>query len=460
MSGRGLAAFVAGFGTGYLNAEQKKKEQERQAKLDQIQFDKADREKAEYDENQALNAKIAQAAKPTYADQTKVDAEGLRGMMPGTFQDTETARNFIDNPNATTEQKASILQNYAQLPESGANMNGQQLVADNEGSLSVADPASKQNKPLWKTMQDASYIYLENGKQEHADKAMKMLEYSQKLRSHDYMGRIMEARKSGVDGLFKLMHDHPGDELDIQNPRIKTSSDGNIAFLEGENSAGKPINPVTFDLRNGSVEDQITQRLMSMSSPDAMMQHISNQISAAKQARKEGFEERKLEANERIAGMREDRRDERQQRQISAMDERQSRQLNAYQNRAEATSNKITPAQEANNKEIALARKRLNGMSMDDIKGKLQPYLANGRDNPEYDATISSTWRAANQRMIGNDDAFDEFTKRTRPIKKQQLTPKQRFEADTAMRGMTMGKMTGRGWEVYDSNGRLIGHWQ
>lgn len=46
--GRGALAFLAGLGSGYLNASKQREEKERQDKIDQIKFDEADRAKSEW----------------------------------------------------------------------------------------------------------------------------------------------------------------------------------------------------------------------------------------------------------------------------------------------------------------------------------------------------------------------------------------------------------------------------
>ncbi len=122
---------------------------------------------------------------------------------------------------------------------------------------------------------------------------------------------------------------------------------------------------------------------------------------------------------------------------------------------------KITATQAANNAEISLARKRLSGMTVTDIKGRTEQFLASGRMNPQYDPTLASTWRTANQRMVGEDRGFDEFANNVTPLKQSRSdSPRARFEADPEMAGKRMGKFTNLGWEVFSQDGNLIGHWK
>ncbi len=75
----GLAAFVAGMGTGYLQRKDKERDQERQDRMDKIVLDRADRERRDDEESQALKADMKGAAAPqavenmTATDVTKDD---------------------------------------------------------------------------------------------------------------------------------------------------------------------------------------------------------------------------------------------------------------------------------------------------------------------------------------------------------------------------------------------------
>lgn len=74
----GLAAFVAGMGTGYLRAEDKKLERERQDKLDKITFDRADRERRDDIEQQDLKQALATAAaQPQMVDTAQAPTDGM-----------------------------------------------------------------------------------------------------------------------------------------------------------------------------------------------------------------------------------------------------------------------------------------------------------------------------------------------------------------------------------------------
>lgn len=79
--GRGLSSFLAGFGTGYINQSNREQDRARQEKLDQIQFDRAAREDADYRKKQADDAAIRAAAAPAQV------VEGAGGAVRPDFMD-------------------------------------------------------------------------------------------------------------------------------------------------------------------------------------------------------------------------------------------------------------------------------------------------------------------------------------------------------------------------------------
>ncbi|MHB1176515.1 MAG: hypothetical protein ACYCZJ_15470 [Sulfuriferula sp.] len=167
--------------------------------------------------------------------------------------------------------------------------------------------------------------------------------------------------------------------------------------------------------------------------------------------RKDGRETVKDAARDQRDAEREDRRDARQGRQLASMERRLS-------------GDRITPAQDANNKEIDAARRRLTGMSADDVRRKTQPYTATGRENPDYDPQLAATARLANQRKVGDDQTFDEFSApKPKPATPQTFDRQEvakRFRYDKSMNAYKLGKDTPNGVEVLDKSGKLLGHYR
>lgn len=112
-------------------------------------------------------------------------------------------------------------------------------------------------------------------------------------------------------------------------------------------------------------------------------------------------------------------------------------------------------SQQRGNAEIDAARKRVAGLSPDEIQRRTQQFSATGRENKEFDPSLARDAKLANRRKVGDDNWFDlqQFDKGEDD--KRLL---RRFLEDKAMQGRKLGKRTPLGIEVLE-NGRVVGHY-
>ena len=120
-----------------------------------------------------------------------------------------------------------------------------------------------------------------------------------------------------------------------------------------------------------------------------------------------------------------------------------------------------TLGQLAKNKEIDAARKILSGMTPDQIKVKTSKFTASGRTNPEFDPALSNRLRLAQLRKFGDDSDFDtQIEGNDTQSDGVDNSLGNRFQADSAMAGMRLGRSTPNGTEVFDKSGRLAGYYK
>lgn len=167
MRGRGIAAFLAGMGTGYLTANEKKKDRERQAKIDQITFDKADREKQAYEERDALKQKLKAVPTTTNTSQRELSTDDVRGMTGGSadpmapdYVSDEAAAHYKANVTGPDQVKSNASA-YAQMGV-GDGLKGQEVAAK-DGKLEVTDPSKTKDIPAWKIMEQKAKIKIQSG---------------------------------------------------------------------------------------------------------------------------------------------------------------------------------------------------------------------------------------------------------------------------------------------------------
>lgn len=130
--------------------------------------------------------------------------------------------------------------------------------------------------------------------------------------------------------------------------------------------------------------------------------------------------------------------------------------------RAKAAGSKgLTAAQERANLEIQAARDAIAGLTTDEIRQRTMKATDSGRDNPDYDQALANQARLASRRKIGTDDHFDQRAGRPASAPKPGGTPIERakaaMSADPAMAGFRLGEQTGKGFKVFDKDGRHVG---
>jgi hypothetical protein len=174
-----------------------------------------------------------------------------------------------------------------------------------------------------------------------------------------------------------------------------------------------------------------------------------------------------------------DRRDERLGVRLdanaNALDTRLAASSDALGTRIDAAAaraanrNPLTLTQESANLAVDAARKRIEGLSQDDIRKRTAKTTNTGRENPLYDDQLARSVSLASRRKVGADDWFDANRAQppgAAPGAAPAAAPAaanevfSRFQTDPQMRGMKLGAQTQQGAEVRDANGKLLGYYR
>lgn len=231
MSRIGIASFITGFGTGYMNAKDKQTERDRQAKLDQIVLDQADRAKADAARQDAERSALSQAAAPV------VPQAGTQVTDAGGNQ------NF-----SASNQNAQWLQQQAQqeaaLSGSAAPTAGQTAlrygVTDAMGKPMIADQAAAQ------TAADAA-----NNPQARLDrvsnvlmgydpgKAMALQQQNVQTQAAQQQLDLSKKSEKEKDAYRQMVSTVAnGTPTDIENALNKGYADGNTYKVQGDDQSG------------------------------------------------------------------------------------------------------------------------------------------------------------------------------------------------------------------------------
>lgn len=278
---------------------------------------------------------------------------------------------------------------------------------------------------------------------------------------------------SWAGGVRKLsMGDTAGALRDFEDLYNHGLPDGNtikLKPLEGDRFAIEQYgrDGKLLGSREGSGQ-QIASAAAAFLSPSEAVKHFAaaQAKSAAADdttARQEAIErlrqQGRADADERSA--------ERTRMTIDAADARAARQIAASDARLERSLSRdrpLTPAQARSNAEIQAARDAVADLTPEEIRRRTSPTTATGRENPDFDPSLSRLAKLTMRRKIGDDAEFDDANRApdasTPAAAGNRSELAKRFRSDHAMANFKLGRDTERGTEVLDSSGKLVGYYR
>lgn len=263
MKGRGIAALIAGFGTGYLTGERLKEEQARQAKKD----------KADEEDRQLRNADIKMRQDEAAAQKSR-EADALSGFESASKMKVGELRNeqgAIDNSEAAWQER------IANTP-------------DNEGNLPTAEVAAA-TAPIY--AQEAAKKGSEKWLSSSAADAI-LGEVKPTSRGDIKRTEAAAMAKLGINGLPQSMAlKEKADELDIKDLQTKILSATSVEELNDNYK----IFPDGYDLK--SEADPETGRLKYWYESDSGKKHFPDKAMPQDFA---DFEEMKKFASAFVSG--------------------------------------------------------------------------------------------------------------------------------------------------------------
>lgn len=308
--GNGLASFVAGFGTSYFNAEEKKKDRERQERLDKQAADEHDirmrqlqRQEKDADKVDALNDEIAAIPRQTDGVKRDMTPDDVRGMMGGSADPNaenhvsdEAAQHYIKN-NIGPQQVASNAASIAQQGI-GNNLGGMKPVQGEDG-VQLADPSTAKRRPAWKIMEEAANKRVGSGVPQQEQLGYQALAYAQTMKSQEARDGAMKAfRQGGLDGVMKFMSEWDNDDYPVTNIRMDAGEGGydpsgrkgTVKFLGDIN--GKSVTLKEYDLskmpEGRTLEDAVMDDVQMLTDPKAMFDMRREQLKLRRDDIKDG----------------------------------------------------------------------------------------------------------------------------------------------------------------------------
>ncbi|RUP35580.1 MAG: hypothetical protein EKK45_00820 [Curvibacter sp.] len=430
-----------------MNQEEKRAQRERQDKMDQIVLDRATRDKADADRQDAERAQIAAAAAPTavtgaapqvqfgedqpvqYDDASAAGSDARQAARMGISATVTPTRWAAGGQTFGSEAEAAEAAKKFNTPEAANTRIGAVLRGINPERGVAFERANQQAK--------LGGMQVQRTEQQEADDKFNRLMLENFQRLGPWQGAARMLTETGAGGLAGATV-RPVVSPDGKTVKFMSAKDGE------ENDMG-----LTYENSPAGV-----QRLLYDSSqldPRTKIEWLRDLNKREEDAK---FKGREMAVHER------------QQSET----ERHHRALENLSGERVANSaarigmpRPLTAAQERSNAEIDAARQQVAGLSNAEILRRTAKATNTGRENPDYDPGLARAAALARRRKVGEDDQFDSRGAPARAASAQGSAQgiAQAFQADPAMKGYRLGSKTPAGrYEVLDSTGKLVGHYE
>lgn len=445
MANNSLVSFIAGFGTGYLNQEDKRANRERQDRLDQIVLDRAARDKADADRQDSERAQIAAAAAPTavtgaapqvqfgqdqpvqYDDASAAGSDARQAARMGIQATVTPTRWAAGGQTFGSEAEAAGATQKFNTPEAANARIGAVLRGINPERGAAFERSNQQAK--------LGAMQIRQTEQQEADDRFNrsLLESFQQL--GPWQGAARMLTETGAGGLAGAA------------VRPVVSPDGrSVKFLATKGSEESDLG-VSYENSTAGV-----QRLLFDSTrldPKLKIEWLRDLNQREEAA--------KLKGREMAVHERQQSETERHHRALEGLSGERVANAAARIGMPRA----LTLTQERSNAEIDAARQQVAGLSNAEILRRTAKATNTGRENPDYDPGLARAAALARRHKIGEDDSFNPTAPRTGGASQTngQHQAQTLFDADPALKakGYRLGKPQGTGFEVLDGAGKVVG---
>lgn len=449
-----LGAFVGGVGTGYAagkEAERRDKEEARRDKEDARKQKEQERQDKEYEREDTYRKELEGIVSPNDAHKTKLaEYEKSKRQSEVDASTTRSAAEVVGNPVAAqgitmpprSLSPASFSESMEQQGEGNPLAPGRPTIAPSSviaangiGAINAMRAETAKPQQIAQSEAPAAPGFADN-----MDFLIKRASIDMKHRKLNGQGmmQLMQAKKQLEDEGVRdaLLQIHSGDTqagIDAFNQygkrRVKLIDSKQIEAEVG--GIKMPTTVVTIEDENGNRQTINAAQALNG------FRKLENQLNSALELMK--FRQ--------TAGHQKDTLAETRDYHQGVIDAAKTRAAN---------SGGLTLPQQRTNEEIDAARQHVADLGPDEIRRRTQQYSTTGRENPDYDPMLASRVRQANHRKYGEDTGFADIAN---PKADAMQDIGARFASDPTMKGRRIGNKAPQGVEVFDANGKLIGHY-
>lgn len=271
MSARGIASFVAGFGTGYLNSKQKAYEREREEKKDKdaaeeraLRMKGLEREDKKAQRTEDLEADIASIPSKTYKNKTTMTSDELRAMTGGSANPAD--QNYVSDEATKTYNEnntgaAQVNSNAAYFAKAGVSkgLGDKVAVDDASGETKLAKADEGVERKPWKILEEQAKKRMASGIPEQMQLANAALAMAATQKADAMKTGVQKAMAEPGDratNLLKFASNWPNEDFEYTDMRLDKSGD--------------PLNPKLYAKVDGKGEEVLLRDYATIKRPKGM----------------------------------------------------------------------------------------------------------------------------------------------------------------------------------------------
>ena len=241
----GALAFLAGFGTGYLNQTEKERDRARQEKLDKITFDKADRETETYDRDKK-DRDTLQAAGAPVAVNSNAAMLGTSG-QPALYEDAGVAGSDFRQARNMAEQTGVAFTDQAPTPAISVAGKQYQDIGAAKTAATAANAPEARSQRIIAAMSGIDPVKSLDLEHQQVSRGRETTKFTQEQADRQWQRDIGEAMPGGHEGLAALVSKSQGGPMAGVNLKATPSADGSTVTYTKTNADGtsEPTN-LTF----------------------------------------------------------------------------------------------------------------------------------------------------------------------------------------------------------------------
>lgn len=278
--GGAAIAFLSGLGAGYLSQTEKNKDRERQTKLDQVTFDRADRETETYNREKKDRDALREAGTPVKVN-SNAAMLGTSG-QPTLYEDAGVAGSDYRQARNMAEQTGAEFTDQAPTPAVSVAGKQYDTLASAQGAATAANTPEARTQRVMAAVSGIDPIKALDLENQQVTRGRETTKFTQEQSDRQWRQDLGTAMQSGHEGLAAMVSKSQGGPMAGVNLKPVPSADGKTVTYAKVNADGTTT-PTNLTFSND--QSGITQAAYMLDKAITPEHRMDNEMKRVSEAR-------------------------------------------------------------------------------------------------------------------------------------------------------------------------------